>query len=68
MVGTKSYIGMARNTYFVFLTLRTCEPWGLVRLGKRNTLCYKNGMQIYFFFGFMIFYFAFYYILCVKFL
>ena len=49
MVGTKSYIGMAKNTYFVFLTLRTCEPWGLVRLGKRNTLCYKNGMQIYFF-------------------
>ena len=45
----KSHIGTTRNTYSVFLTLRTCEPWGLVRLGKRNTLCDKNGMQIFFF-------------------
>ena len=48
---TESYSGLAGNTYFVYLALRT-SALGMgqtVRLGKKNTLCCKSGMEIYFF-------------------
>ena len=39
-------------------------------MGKRNTMCCKSGMEIYFYLvlWLFIFYFAFYYIFCVEFL
>ena len=49
--GTESYSGLAGNTYFVYLALRT-SALGMgqtVRLGKRNTLCCKSRMEIYFY-------------------
>ena len=68
--GTESYSGLAGDTYFVYLALRTSalEMGQTVRLGKRNT--YKGGMEIYFYLVLWSFYFlfAFDYILCVKFL
>ena len=65
--GTESYSGLAGNTCFVYLALRT-SALGLgqtIRLGKRNTVLQKRIGNL-FLFGFMIFYFlfAFYYILC----
>ena len=47
--GTESYSGLARNTYFVYLALRTSVP-GMgqtVRLGKRKTLCCRMKMYFY---------------------
>ena len=47
----ESYSGIAGNTYFVYLALRT-SALGMgqtVTLGKRNTLCCKSGMEIYFY-------------------
>ena len=49
--GTESYSGLAGNTYFVYRALRA-SALGLgqtVRLGKRNTLCCKSRMEIYFY-------------------
>ena len=69
--GTESYSGLAGNTCFVYLALRT-SALGLgqtIRLGKRNTLCCKSGLEIYFYLvlWFFIFYLLFI-IFCVKFL
>ena len=47
----ESYSGLAGNTYFVYLALIT-SALGMgqtVTLGKRNTLCCKSGMEIYFY-------------------
>ena len=68
----ESYLGLPGNTYFVYLALRM-SALGMgqtVRLGKRNTLCCKGRMEMYFYLVLWFFYFlfAFYYILCVKFL
>ena len=49
--GTESYSGLAGNTYFVYLDLST-SALGMgqtVRLDKRNTLCCKSGVKIYFY-------------------
>ena len=48
--GTESYSGLAENTYFVYLALRTLAlgMGQTVRLGKRSTLCCKSGIEIYF--------------------
>ena len=61
--GTESYSGLAGNTYFVYLALRT-SALGMgqtVRLGKRNALCCKSRMEIYFYLvlWFFIFYLLF---------
>ena len=47
----KSYSGLAGNTYFVYLPLRTSAVGmgQIVRLGKRNTLCCKSRMEMYFY-------------------
>ena len=47
--GTDSYSGLAGNTYFVYLALRTSAlaMGQSVRLGKRNTLCCKSIMEMY---------------------
>ena len=60
--GTQSYSGLAENTYFVYLALRT-SVLGMgqtVRLGKRNTLCCRSKMEMYFYLvlWFLIFYFV----------
>ena len=62
--GTETYLGLAGNAYFVYLALRT-SALGMgqtIRLGKRNTLCCKNRMEMYFYLvlWFFIFYFCFY--------
>ena len=46
----QSYSGLAGNTYFVYRALRASALWlgQTVRLGKRNTLCCKSRMEIYF--------------------
>ena len=46
-----SYSGLTGNIYFAYLALRTSalEICQTVRLGKRNTLCCKSGMEIYFY-------------------
>ena len=49
--GTESYSGLTGNTYFVYMVLRM-SALGMgqtVRLGKRNTLCCKSRMEIYFY-------------------
>ena len=48
---TGSNLGLAANTYFVYLTFRT-SALGMgqtVRPGKRNTLCCKSRMEMYFY-------------------
>ena len=69
--GTESYSGLAGNTYFVYLALRT-SALGMVQtvtLGRRNILCCKSGMKIYLYLvlWFFIFYLVFL-VFCVKFL
>ena len=59
--GTKSYSGLAGNTYFVYLAVTT-SALGMgptVRLGKRNILCCVSRIEICFYF---IFEFPLYYI------
>ena len=58
--GTDSYSGLA-ETYFVYLALRT-SVLGMgqaVRLGKRNTLCCKSRMEMYFYLVLWFFLFCF---------
>ena len=66
----ESYSGLAGNTYFVYLRTSALGMGQTVSMGKRNTLCCKSGMEIYFYLvlWLFIFYFAFYYIFCVEFL
>ena len=66
----ESYSGLAGNTYFVYLRTSPLGMGQTVSMGKRNTLCCKSGMEIYFYLvlWLFIFYFAFYYIFCVEFL
>ena len=68
--GIKSYSGLAGNTYFVYLALRT-SALGMgqtVRLGKRNTLCCKSRMEIYFYLVLWFFIFYLLFIIYVRFL
>ena len=48
--GTGFFSELAENTNFVYLVLRTLAlgMGQTVRLGKRNTLCCKSGIEIYF--------------------
>ena len=47
--GTESYSGLAENTYFVYLALRTSflGMGQTVRLGKRKTQCLRMEMYFY---------------------
>ena len=68
--GTESYSGLAGNTYFVYLVLRT-SALGMgqtVRLGKRNTMCCKSRMEIYFYLVLRLFIYLLFIIFCAKFL
>ena len=60
--GTETYSGLAGNTYFVYLVVRTLAlgMGQTVRLAKRNTLCCKSRMEMYFYLVlcFFIFYFV----------
>ena len=59
--GTKSYLGLARNTYFVYLALL---DWV-----EKARCAVKTEWKFIFlwFYDFLFFYFALYYILCFKF-